>query len=221
MKNVSLGVPSIQQPHSSPMDFEDSTSTSTSSTRIRTLRARSRHTTSSHYPRHLKSETQDQFDLKNRRVQVMSTNLQALKGGMDRVADTTRQMVAGGEMIGKTVGAVTTPILGSLSRGMTQSVVDAQQYENWASESIERWGWNDTTFGYACGLAVRGMSVVAGSAVGLVYGIWAGGKQAYDHYDNDGVLKGGWQAISNAFYACEPTRFSNPITLVDQHTEDY
>lgn len=162
--------------------------------------------------------------LEQRRIKVMppveSSNLQMLKETMVGVADTTRQMIAGAQMVGKTVGAVTTPILGSLSRGVTQTFVDAQQYDQWASASVESWGWNESKFGYACGLAVRSTSTLVGGAVGLAHGIFAGGKQAYDSYNNEGVFKGAWQAISNAFYACEPTRFSAPVAL-DNHSQFY
>lgn len=150
---------------------------------------------------------------------VESATLQTLKESMDGVAQTSRQMIAAAQLIGHRVGAVTTPILGSLSRGVTQTVVDAKSYESWATDHVESWGWNETKFGYACGLAVRGASTLVGAAVGLAHGVWAGGKQAHDNYHSEGVLKGGWQAIANAFYACEPTRFANAAE--DNHAHVY
>lgn len=161
--------------------------------------------------------------LEPRRVKAMppveGATLQTLKESLDGVAHTTRQMIAGAQLIGQRVGAVTTPILGSLSRGVTQTVVDAKSYERWATDNVESWGWNDTKFVYACGLAVRGASTLVGAAVGLAHGVWAGGKQAHDNYHSEGVLNGGWQAIANAFYACEPTSFSN--TAKDHHVHAY
>lgn len=169
-------------------------------------------------------EQRHNLSLEQRGIRAMppveSSNLQTLKATMAGVADTTRQVIVGAKLVGERVGAVTTPILGSLSRGVTQTFVDAQQYDQWASASVESWGWNASKFGYACGLAVRGTSTLVGGAVGLAHGVFAGGKQAYDGYNNEGVFKGAWQAFSNAFYACEPTRFSAPVAL-NNHAQCY
>ncbi len=160
-------------------------------------------------------EQHHNVSLEHRRLKAMPpveySTLQTLQETLESVAESTHQVIAGAQILGERVGAVTTPLLGSISRGVTQTFVDAQQYESWASESVESWGWNETKFGYASGLAVRSASTLVGGAVGLAHGLWAGGKQAYDNYNNEGVCKGAWQAISNAFYACEPTRFSAPV----------
>lgn len=138
-------------------------------------------------------------------------SLRTLEQATGKTTDIIRKIEVGSKRMGEAAGVVTTPIVGAISQGVIQTIVDAKHYDRWAADIIDSWGWNETIPGYTGGLAVRGMFTLVGGAVGLACGICEGGKQAHDNYNHDGILKGAVQAISNAFYACELSRFQHSI----------
>jgi hypothetical protein len=140
------------------------------------------------------------------------SSLRTLEQATGKTTDIIRKIEAGSKRMREAAGVLTAPIVGAISQGMIQTVVDAKHYDRWAAGIVESWGWNETIPGYTCGLAVRSVITLVGGAVGLACGVWEGGKQAHDNYNYEGILKGAMQAISNAFYACEPYRFQHSIT---------